>query len=319
MTLSDFAPIFLAFTTGRCRASTVRAYRLQLERYILPRLGAKALPNITTMDAAHLHASMRSTPVQANRVVCALSRVLKVARLHGMSTRQVERPPLYREQGRTRFLSSEEQARLLKILEGEPSIASRLITLILLTGLRKSEALHLRWDEVDLSRRFITLQDSKTGVSVRPLSREAAHLLASLPRVGEFVFPGAGARGHLVMVERLWRRLRRDAGLSDVCLHDLRHSFASRLVEAGVPLYTVGKCLGHKTVRMTARYAHLAPSSEGCMLSNSAARWARYDDPGRAWNSATCCPRACSWPVESRLRVRRCPLPAKRLEGDPLS
>lgn len=188
-------------------------------------------------------------------------RLLKVARLHGCRTQQVEKPPRFAERARTRFLSRTEAADLLRRLAAESSISVRAVALMLLTGLRRSEALGLRWSEVDLDRRLLVLEDSKTSASIRPLPRDAARLLSEIPRSGEFVFPGAGATGRLIAVERVWRRVRRELGLTDCCIHTRRHSFASLAVSAGVPLYTVGTALGHRTAAMTARYAHCAPEA----------------------------------------------------------
>lgn len=260
MTLEGFAETFLIFTAQRCKPATVAEYRRILRLWLLPRFAARDLRHISTADAARLHADMHGTPVQANRTAAALARILKVARIHGLKTQAVEKPPLYREVPRTRFLSPDECGRLLARLDAEPAISAKAITLMLLTAMRRSEVLNLRWSEVDLGARLVTLEDTKTGRSVRPLPREAAQLLASIPRVSEFVFPGRGATGRMVFVSRVWNRLRADLGLQDVCLHSLRHTRASQLVAAGVPLFTVSRVLGHSTTRMTERYAHLQPS-----------------------------------------------------------
>jgi integrase len=263
VTLAEFTSHFVAFSSTHCKPTTLHLYADLLERFIVPRLGSHDLRRITTADVVGLHSSLAGTPVQANRALMVTMRLLKVARLHGYRTQQVEKPPRFAERSRTRFLTPAEAADLLRRLAAEPSIAARAISLMLLTGLRRGEALGLRWTEVDLDRRLLVLVDSKTGTSIRPLSREAARLLAGLPRIGEYVFPGGGTTGRLVAVERTWRRVRREAGLdgTGVCLHTLRHSFASLAVSAGVPLYTVGKALGHKTPSMTARYAHCAPAA----------------------------------------------------------
>jgi integrase len=261
MTLAEFAPHFLAFTATRCRPATRRLYAGLLNRLIVPRLGSRDLRSISTADALQLHGSLVGTPTQANRALMVTMRLLRVARLHGYKTQTVEKPPRFAEAARSRFLSREEAADLLRRLAKEPGISARAITLLLLTGLRRSEALGLRWSEVDLARGLVTLGDSRTGASIRPLSRGAVELLCGLPRAGAYVFPGCGGSGRLVAVERVWRRVRREAGLQDCCLHTLRHSFASLAVSAGVSLYVVGKALGHRTPNMTARYAHCAPGA----------------------------------------------------------
>ncbi len=261
MTLREFSTHFLSFTATRCKPRTVTLYAGLLNRLIVPRLGARDLRRISTADVMALHSSLAGTPTQANRAVMVTMRLLKVARLHSYRTGVVEKPPRFAERSRSRFLSRDEAAALLRRLEQEPSIAARAISLMLLTGLRRSEALGLRWSEVDLDRGLVILEDSKTGASIRPLSRGAVALLSSLPRSSAYVFPGAGMTGRLIAVERVWRRVRREAGLTDCCIHTLRHSFASLAVSSGVSLYLVGKALGHKTPGMTARYAHCAPAA----------------------------------------------------------
>jgi integrase len=133
------------------------------------------------------------------------------------------------------------------------------IRLLMLTGCRESEVLTLRWDAVDLERGFLRLADTKTGRSVRPLGAAAAELLASLPRVdgSPYVFPGAKEGQPLKETSRLWYAVRHAAGLDDVRLHDLRHSFASVSALGGDSLLLTRTLLGHKNIKTTSKYAHL--------------------------------------------------------------
>ena len=128
-----------------------------------------------------------------------------------------------------------------------------------MTGARKSEILTLRWEWVDFERGCLRLPDSKTGAKVVPLGAPALELLASLPRIenNPYVLPGDKAGGHFVGLQKAWERIRKRAGLEDMRLHDLRHSFASVAVAAGDSLYLVGKVLGHRQSRTTEIYAHL--------------------------------------------------------------
>jgi integrase len=143
-------------------------------------------------------------------------------------------------------------------LPGNPMMIAA-IRLLLLTGCRKNEILGLRWDWVDIERGALRLPDSKTGAKVVPLGAPALAILARLPRHegSPWVLPAARGNGHLIGLQRAWRKIAKTAGLHDVRLHDLRHGFASVAVAAGSSLYLLGKVLGHTQARTTERYAHL--------------------------------------------------------------
>jgi integrase len=232
-------------------------YGAVLRIHIVPLVGAKQLHQITSADVLRVQEALIDRRSAANSAVMVLLRLLRVARLLGYKTASVERPRALSSPGRTRFLSRDEQQRLLVALDKSPSLHAIIVKLLLLTGCRKGEILKLRWSEVDLDRRFLNLGQTKTGASIRPLSRAAADCVATLPRVSEFVFPGSA--GHTQTVQRFWENVRAEVGIPDVRLHDLRHTFASTLVEGGVPVLTVARCLGHRTLAMVNRYAHLAP------------------------------------------------------------
>ena len=136
------------------------------------------------------------------------------------------------------------------------------IMLLLLTGARRSEILELEWTMVDLEAGVLALPDSKTGRKDIYLSRPAVELLERVPRYegNDLVFPGRV--GTIVKIDTAWARIRARAGLGDdVRIHDLRHSFASTAVAAGMSLPKIGKLLGHLTPATTARYAHLDRSA----------------------------------------------------------
>lgn len=137
-----------------------------------------------------------------------------------------------------------------------------IIRMLVLTGARLSEMLTLRWSYVDAERRTLRLPDSKTGAKTIYLSPEAVAILHDLPRLdgNPWVFPGHIAGRHLVNIQKPWRSLRAKAGLNDVRIHDLRHSFASISIEVGGTLPIIGALLGHSQAQTTARYSHVAPS-----------------------------------------------------------
>jgi len=134
------------------------------------------------------------------------------------------------------------------------------IRLLLLTGCRLREVLHLRWSEVDFEHGILNLPDSKTGQKKVYLSEGAIDVLQSLPRIGTFVIYGTRPDKPRADLKRPWKRVCDRAGLNGVRLHDLRHTFASNAVSNGMSLPMIGALLGHRSTSTTARYAHIAES-----------------------------------------------------------
>ena len=130
----------------------------------------------------------------------------------------------------------------------------------MLTGCRRNEILNLRWEDVDFEHDEIRLRDAKTGARAVPLSPTAREVLPALPRQPDnpWVIFGRGPGSRLSNLNATWGVVRKKAGLEDVRIHDLRHSFASRAVSLGESLPMIGRLLGHRKVQTTARYAHLA-------------------------------------------------------------
>ena len=143
--------------------------------------------------------------------------------------------------------------------ESESPTAIVAIRLLLFTGCRKSEILTLKWNDVDFERSCLRLSESKTGSKVVPLGAPALFLLNELKRTqgNPYVLAGERMGHHFVGLPKVWERIRKRAGLTDVRLHDLRHSFASAGAAAGDSLLVIGKLLGHQDAKTTARYAHL--------------------------------------------------------------
>jgi integrase len=151
----------------------------------------------------------------------------------------------------------------------------------MLSGWREREALTLRWADVDLSRRLAVLPDTKTGKSARHLGAAAIELLASLRRAegSPYVFPGRLAGSSLVEINRVWFSVRHAAGLDDVRLHDLRHSFASTVASAGGSLLMIRALLGHKDTKTTQKYAHLLDDPVKATADATSAQLAEWLSP----------------------------------------
>ncbi len=263
----------------RCKPTTAAAYRHALTRFILPAFGSLPLGAIGRDQVASLHYGLHGTPAMANQVVETLSRLFTMAEAWGVAPeggnpcRFVKK---YEKRSCERFLSEREFRRLGKVLsefeaEGKVSASGvAALQVLMLTGCRRNEILTLRWEDVDLEAGELRLRDAKTGARWVALSPAATRVLAAIPRLPDnpWVIAGSRAGGRRANLNALWVVVRRRAGLEDVRIHDLRHSFASRALALGESLTMIGKLLGHRQVQTTARYAHLARES----VKTSAAR-----------------------------------------------
>ena len=258
--LEEYVPV-------HCKPSTQEEYRRSVRLFVDPVIGELRVPEVQRKDIAALHHGLRDKPYQANRTLGVLSKMFSLAEVWGWRPdgsnpcRHVKR---YKEHKRERFLSPEETERLGQVLreaEEEMPSAVAAFRLLLLTGCRMSEIRDLRWDYVNDD--CIELPDAKTGGRVVPLGPEARAVLSAIPRDEDnpWVISGRLPGSHLTDLQRPWRRIRKQAGLEGVRIHDLRHSFASRALALGESLTMIGKLLGHTQVQTTARYAHLARDS----------------------------------------------------------
>jgi len=132
--------------------------------------------------------------------------------------------------------------------------------LLILTGCRLNEIMTLKWAYVDLAERVLRLPDSKSGAKVVHLGLPAVELLRDARRIegNPWIIFGTLPGKRLSDLQPFWQRVRARAGVKDVRIHDLRHTFASTAVASGQGLLMIGKLLGHTQIRTTARYAHLA-------------------------------------------------------------
>ena len=142
----------------------------------------------------------------------------------------------------------------------EPPPAIAALRLLLFTGCRRNEILEVKWQHVDFERQCLRLPESKTDAKTVPLNTAALQVLKQIERQdgNPFVIVGKKAGTRFVGLNHVWQRVRRQAGLDDVRLHDLRHSFASVGAGAGLSLPLIGKMLGHKQPSTTQRYAHIS-------------------------------------------------------------
>jgi integrase len=293
-TLAEVANQFLTnHVEAKRAANTATSYRDMLERLALPDLGKRKAEKVTTAEIQRLHSKLSHSPYQANRMLRILSSLFTyAARAQLVPTgfnpcRGIEKFP---EEGRERYLSTKELASIGEaIREGEtiglpymvddtgpkakhaPKEESRrtvmgphaaaALRLLIFTGARLREILHLKWDQIDFERGLLLLPTSKTGKKTIVLNAPALSVLANLPRLGIYVIAGTSAgekderpRSDL---KKPWRAVSHRAGLTGVRLHDLRHTHASVAAGAGLGLPIIGKLLGHTQTATTQRYAHL--------------------------------------------------------------
>jgi integrase len=168
----------------------------------------------------------------------------------GDTLSRMEKTWLDRQEGR----SPREKGSAVDAITPQPAAAIRLL---MFTGARVGEILSLEWKNIDLDQGTARLPDSKTGFKVLQLPAPAVAVLEGLPQVSEWVFPASSASGHMVNIKDAWGDVLHQAGMDGWRLHDLRHAFASAMVNSGASLPIVGKILGHTQASTTQRYAHL--------------------------------------------------------------
>jgi integrase len=241
------------------RASTRRENEKLIRQWILPELGTRRVADLSYPDIEALHRKItgkRGTPYRANRAVALVSKMLSLAIRWGWRPdnpcRGIERN---HEERRYRYLTPAELERLVVALAEYPNqTAANAIRLLLLTGSRSGEVFAARWQQFDLEAGVWTKPSSATKQNREhrvPLSAPTRQLLAEMDRTDVRLFPG------LVTVRGDWLKICRQAGLEGLRVHDLRHSYASFLVSAGLSLPVIGALLGHTAPSTTARYAHL--------------------------------------------------------------
>jgi integrase len=277
------------------KGPTLKLYEIYWRLHLIPELGSRRAIDISHADVVRLHRKIGLTrKPTANRVIALLSHMFSWA----IATKRIatqDNPArfveMFAEKSKERFLTGEELARLgdaIRLAEtvGIPytideskktskhapkpenritkmsPFAAAAIRLLLLTGARLREILHLRWADVDLQRGQLFLPDSKTGKKAIVLNAPAILILSTLPRLGIYVIAGQSAgtdnETPRADLQKPWQAIITRAGLPGLRIHDLRHTHASIGVGAGVGLPIIGRLLGHTNVDTTAKYAHLA-------------------------------------------------------------
>jgi integrase len=268
-TLAEFAyERYLPYVKGYKRSWQKDESILKL--HIIPRFGRLHLDEITTRDVSLFHLSLPSkgyAPGTANCILVLLRYMFNLARKWDFDLKNPATGISKLEENniQQRYLNPEETQRLYGCLQESGNTQLKyIVPLLLLTGCRKRELLDAQWAHVDIERRTWRIPLSKSGKARHvPLSLGVLAILAQLPRFEgcPYLVPNPETRRPYISIFAPWNRVRKQAGLPEVRMHDLRHSFASFLINSGRSLYEVQHLLGHAQSITTQRYAHLSQST----------------------------------------------------------
>jgi len=275
-TVSELCDVFMDnYARLHKKPSSWKTDESNIRNHVKPLIGRLKVRSVTRqdMEAFKRHVAAGKTKVNrklkprvrlrvrggqgvANRCLALLSKMFNLAEEWGLrdeQTNPVRGIKKFPERKIERYLSDDEISRLGEVLgyavhkniAEQPSVDA--IRLLFFTGCRLSEILTLKWSYIDFQHECIRLPDSKTGAKTIYLPRPAIAVLQNIPRLNEnpYVFVGTGITGHQINLRKPWHRIRHEAGLDDVRLHDLRHSFASIAAGQGMSLYIIGRLLGH--------------------------------------------------------------------------
>jgi len=266
-TVGEVLDLFLdEHVTPTCKPRTDEEYRRLIKLHVPKDFRNRSMAAVEHHHVAKLHRDMKAKPYPANRLLAVLSKMFNWASKNGHLPKGADNPcrhvTKYDEVKRERYLSSDELAALSSALAAsdESIYVVSAIRLLLFTGARLSEVLTAQWAWVNMETGTIRLPDSKTGAKTLYLNAPALTVLKSLPRKEKnpFIICGEKEGAHLVNLQKPWRAIRSAAGLNDVRIHDLRHTFASIAAGGNMSLRTIGGLLGHSQTQTTDRYAHLA-------------------------------------------------------------
>ena len=210
-------------------------------------------------------------PATVNREMCVLSKIFSLAvdaeLLDDNPCRRVKK--LRTANQRVRYLSNAEEEALFKALKGQNWVKN-IIVMAINTGMRRGEIFDLKWFDVDFNRRIVHVRQSKSGrPRTIPLNATAQTLLKGLPKTSEYVFPSPKNEKRRVNdVGRQFERAVKNAKIADFHFHDLRHTAATRMADAGADPFTLAAILGHSDIRMTARYTHATDQAKRRAVDN---------------------------------------------------
>ncbi len=278
-TIKELGAEYLELKKPSLRPRTYADYEFLLKKHIIPNFGNYKTNSITRKDVEKLMNDLSNRPYAANRTLQLFSAMLAMAKNRGWidlePTKDINK---FQEDERHRYLSDAEITRLLKALEAEKQNPnSKIIKLIFTTGSRKGEVLSAKWNDFDLEKGAWFKKANSTKQkkdSYIPLNNEALDVVMELKKNilsgkklenckelivsnEEYLFYNPETKTHVKDLKAFWKKLCNSAKIKNARMHDLRHTFASILVNKGVSLQVAGKLLGHSDTRTTERYSHL--------------------------------------------------------------
>ncbi len=258
---SEFSRMYLE-NYAKINKRSWRDDQYRLEANMIPFFGNSDLQEITPlMIEQYRRGRLESgvTKSTVNRETALLKKMFNVA----MNWSLAQRNPVLgikmfseRDGLKERILAYDEEARFLAEC---PAFLQPIVVMALHTGMRRGEILNVKWDQIDLEKRIVQVKHTKNGKDrLIPINESLFSVLASLKRqaIGDLVFPNPQTGKPYTEVKKSFKLACKKAGLSGIRFHDLRHTFASRLIAAGVDLVTVRDLLGHFSVTVTQRYTH---------------------------------------------------------------
>ncbi|MCR5876281.1 integrase arm-type DNA-binding domain-containing protein [Phenylobacterium sp. J426] len=287
LTVAALCDLYLLEGLATAKKTSIAPARSRIKNHIKPLLGTKPASGVSRADVERMMVAIAegatrrriAGPRRGETITVrggqgtASASVAVLSAVYSFAVRRELAPSnpaygvrKYRGRKMERYLSPEELRRLGEVLSAAEALgvqspyALAAIRTILLTGCRVREVLTLQHAHVDRRQKLFRLPDSKTGPKVVHVGSEVLAVIDGLPRIegNPYVFVGRSGVGPLVYLHSAWERVRQAAGLGDVRLHDLRHSFASMGAASGDSLLVIGALLGHRTAKSTERYAHLA-------------------------------------------------------------
>jgi integrase len=249
----------------------IKSYETNISIYknhILPLLANRTMSSVKKSEVMQYHANMvyekGLAPATANKLLLFLNNAYNIAHTYDLldtsinPCRGVKEYELNNQ--RQIFLRKAQTKKLLREVNNSPNEHLKyIIPFLLLTGARKREVLDAQWNQFDFNQMFWTIPITKNGKKrILPITQPLEELLNQIPKQSKYLFPSPKTKKPYVSIFCSWNSARNKAGLPEVRIHDLRHTYASALVNAKCSLYEVQMLLGHSTAKMTQRYAHLS-------------------------------------------------------------
>lgn len=237
----------------------------RLKRYLVPTFGDFPITEISPQSVRQLHCKLSAaTPRQADHVIGLLRLMYGKAMQWGYLPENYQAPvrgvDWHKKNERDKFITEDQMPAVLAAISKLPRFSERaILVMYLLTGCRKNELVDLKWSEVDFKARVIRLSGTrnKSGEPVqKQLSDLSVSILEALPKDQTYVFPGRYKNTRMLQVSSLWRKIRVEAGVPDIVLHDLRRTCGSWLAQSGASLHLIAQVLGQTTEHVTRVYSH---------------------------------------------------------------